>query len=181
MPSSCSSAMAFAIARLGIDDYAGIDVRGKIVVALPGAARRRSNEVSAHLKSTQARMAGAQGAIGVIEIEDAAQRRGPRSGASQPARGRLGRCAGPEPANGPRLTSGQRRARIGLARAPVRASATQVVGNPRGRRRWQRVRGFPLPASISSDRRATGRISRAPKSSACSRERIPRWRANMWC
>jgi len=58
-------------ARLGIDDYSGFDVRGKIVVALADSVPGVPSEISAHLRSMQVETAGAQGAIGFIEINDA--------------------------------------------------------------------------------------------------------------
>jgi hypothetical protein len=58
-------------ARLGIDDYSGLDVRGKIVVALADSVPGVPSEISAHLRSMQVETAGAQGAIGFIEINDA--------------------------------------------------------------------------------------------------------------
>jgi hypothetical protein len=58
-------------ARLGIDDYSGLDVRGKIVVALADSVPGVPSEISAHLRSMQVETAGAQGAIGLIEINDA--------------------------------------------------------------------------------------------------------------
>src|SRR5574338_198571 len=57
-------------ARLGIDDYAGLDVRGKIVVALTDPVPGVPTEISAHLRSSQVETAGAKGAIGFIEIND---------------------------------------------------------------------------------------------------------------
>lgn len=58
-------------ARLGIDDYSGLDVRGKIVVALADSVPGVPSEISAHLRSMQVETAGAQGAIGLVEINDA--------------------------------------------------------------------------------------------------------------
>jgi hypothetical protein len=56
--------------RLGIDDYAGFDVRGKIVVALSDRIPGVAGDVAAHLRSMQAATAGEQGAVGFIEIDD---------------------------------------------------------------------------------------------------------------
>ncbi|HET7816528.1 MAG TPA: M20/M25/M40 family metallo-hydrolase [Sphingomicrobium sp.] len=64
-------------ARLGIDDYAGLDVRGKIVVALDDRPRAVASDVAAHLGSTRARAAARNGAIGLIEV---AMPRGGRPG-----------------------------------------------------------------------------------------------------
>ena len=54
---------------LGIDDYAGLDVRGKIVVALSGAPDNLNSEVGAHLaRSMKPAAAEAAGAIGIIQV-----------------------------------------------------------------------------------------------------------------
>ncbi len=59
----------------GIDDYAGLDVRGKIVAYMYGAPARLPSEVRAHLSSgdTKRRAAEARGAIGVLQIENREQ------------------------------------------------------------------------------------------------------------
>jgi hypothetical protein len=62
--------------KLGIDDYAGLDVRGKIAVVLEGAPPGLPSEVSAHLDSSKAITAAANGAAGVIEIAQTGQRPG---------------------------------------------------------------------------------------------------------
>jgi len=60
----------------GFDDYAGLDVRGKVVVAFTGFPSDTPSDVGAHLNSEKARMAAARGAVGMItlrrhaEIED---------------------------------------------------------------------------------------------------------------
>ncbi len=54
--------------RLGIDDYAGLDVRGKIVVVVAGTPAGLPSEISAHLKSNKDVTAAAKGAAGLIEI-----------------------------------------------------------------------------------------------------------------
>ena len=54
--------------RLAIDDYAGIDVRGRIVVALVGSPPGMNSEVAAHLARGKAGAALAAGAIGLIQV-----------------------------------------------------------------------------------------------------------------
>ena len=54
--------------KQGFDDYAGLNVRGKIVVILQGIPKRPPNEVLAHLGSEKGRMAAARGAIGIITV-----------------------------------------------------------------------------------------------------------------
>jgi hypothetical protein len=56
-------------AALGIDDYAGLDVKGKIVVALRGFPKGLPSEEAAHLAATKAEMAQAHGAIGLFSID----------------------------------------------------------------------------------------------------------------
>jgi hypothetical protein len=55
--------------RLGIDDYAGIDPSGKIVVVLGGVAPSLPSDVAAHLRSMRAQTAASKGAVGLIEVE----------------------------------------------------------------------------------------------------------------
>lgn len=62
--------------RLGIDDYAGLDVRGKIVVVIEGTPAGLPTEVSAHLDSWKQETAAEKGALGLIEIAST----GPRPG-----------------------------------------------------------------------------------------------------
>ncbi|HRO33443.1 MAG TPA: M28 family peptidase [Brevundimonas sp.] len=60
----------------GIDDYAGLDVDGKIVVLLSGAPTGLDSDVAAHLGAGKAATAAAHGAVGVITINtDASARR----------------------------------------------------------------------------------------------------------
>lgn len=62
--------------QLGIDDYAGLDARGKIVVVLEGAPEGLPSEIAAHLDSHKQAMAAGKGAIGLIEISGTGQRPG---------------------------------------------------------------------------------------------------------
>jgi hypothetical protein len=60
--------------RLGIDDYAGLDVRGKIVVVLDGTPPGLPTEVSAHLNSYKPVIAGEKGAAGLIQVSGTGSR-----------------------------------------------------------------------------------------------------------
>lgn len=53
---------------LGINDYKGLDVKGKIVIILRGYPSGMASEEGAHLSATKAQMAQAHGAIGVITV-----------------------------------------------------------------------------------------------------------------
>lgn len=63
-------------ARLGIDDYSGLDVRGKIVVVLEGAPAGLDSEIAAHLDSHKQITAAAKGAVGLLEIAQTGRRPG---------------------------------------------------------------------------------------------------------
>ncbi|MGL4541318.1 MAG: M28 family metallopeptidase, partial [Polymorphobacter sp.] len=52
----------------GFDDYAGLDVRGKIVAVLSGIPKGPPDEIWAHLATQTGRMAAARGAIGMVSI-----------------------------------------------------------------------------------------------------------------
>ena len=54
--------------RFGFDDYRGLDVRGKIVVALAGSPGGLPSDVDAHLNSSKERIAAAEGAVGFVEL-----------------------------------------------------------------------------------------------------------------
>lgn len=55
--------------KLGIDDYAGIDARGKFVVVLGGLLPSVPSDVAAHLRTITAETAASKGAIGLIVVE----------------------------------------------------------------------------------------------------------------
>ena len=55
-------------ARYGIDDYRGLDLNGKVAVALTGTPSGLPSDVDAHLASSKVRFAAAAGAIGFVEI-----------------------------------------------------------------------------------------------------------------
>ncbi|MET0371802.1 MAG: M28 family metallopeptidase [Sphingobium sp.] len=55
-------------ARLGINDYAGLDVKGKIVVTLRGFPKGLPSEEAAHLSATKAQVAQSHGAIGLFSV-----------------------------------------------------------------------------------------------------------------
>ncbi|MCI4590925.1 M20/M25/M40 family metallo-hydrolase [Sphingobium sp. BYY-5] len=55
-------------APLGLNDYAGLDVKGKIVVTLRGYPKGLPSEEGAHLSATKAMIAQAHGAIGMVSV-----------------------------------------------------------------------------------------------------------------
>jgi len=58
----------FDAPQQGFNDYAGLDVKGKVVAVLSGAPKGTPSDVAAHLSSEKAAMAAAKGAVGVITI-----------------------------------------------------------------------------------------------------------------
>ncbi len=57
----------------GLDDYAGLDVQGKIVVMLTGRPADLPSEEGAHLNSSKKRFAAERGAIGIISLHTPAR------------------------------------------------------------------------------------------------------------
>jgi hypothetical protein len=53
---------------LRLNDYAGVDVRGKIAVVMAGSPAGIPSDVAAHLSTSKEQMAAAAGAIGLIEL-----------------------------------------------------------------------------------------------------------------
>ncbi len=54
--------------RLGLDDYRGLDVKGKIVVTLRGFPKGLPSEEGAHVSAMKAEVAERHGAIGIVSI-----------------------------------------------------------------------------------------------------------------
>nr|MBA3577743.1 peptidase M28 [Sphingomonas sp.] len=136
-------------ARVGIDNYAGLDVRGKIVVVVQGTPSGLPSEISAHLKSVKGLTASGKGAAGLVQISGTAD--GPS---------RLTRMDRPvvdwvDPAG---RTSSQA-SRLGLNAAISRPVAERLFAAARQdlskvlQGNALTVRGFDLPARLSlSDR-----------------------------
>lgn len=57
----------------GLDDYAGLDVEGKIVVILTGRPEHLPSEEGAHLNSSKTKFAAERGAVGVITLHTPAR------------------------------------------------------------------------------------------------------------
>ena len=54
--------------KYGVDEYAGVDVRGKIVVVMRGTPKGLPADVAAHLEQVKDDIALAKGAVGVAEL-----------------------------------------------------------------------------------------------------------------
>lgn len=54
--------------QFGIDDYAGLDVEGKVVVMVTGRPEELPSEEAAHLSSIKGELAAERGAVGIITL-----------------------------------------------------------------------------------------------------------------
>ena len=130
--------------RFRIDDYAGVDVRGKIVVTIEGAPQGLPSDVSAHAESTKDELAASKGAVGFIELSrngDLPGRMSPLERKLRPLLGWVdsaGRAGGPGGALAVDLALSGERAEQLFAGAPKSLAAVRAEAG-RGR-----VRGFPL-------------------------------------
>ena len=174
-------------ARYGFDDYRGLDVRGKIVVALSGTPAGLPSDIAAHLNAQQGRdRRGAPGAIGFVEVardNDGRAMADPVRRGGRPlidwvdavGQGRLG-----PPGLQLQLRLSQR-----LGRAPVRGRAQSR--SPRVRRKPRRTsragpRGFALSPTLAVEAdKQVGGLHQPRSDRACSRDPIPRFAPNMSC
>jgi Zn-dependent M28 family amino/carboxypeptidase len=138
---------------LGLDDYKGLDVRGKIVAVFGGSPRGLPSDVAAHLNSDKRRIAAAKGAIGIIMLrsaEESARRPFAQlvESAGEPALAWLGTDNQPysaSPGTRARATLDTAAATALFAGAPrsfaqVRADAARAGAGPRGFALKQTVR-----------------------------------------
>jgi hypothetical protein len=129
--------------RYAIDEYAGLDVRGKIVVAVRGTPRGMPGEVAAHVEMDKGRIAASKGAIGFAELSLGVDSN-LAAGASRPVVDWVD-------ASGATGKSGGLRAALVLSPA---ASRILFKGAPRSLeqiapRLDQRLSGFALPARLT--------------------------------
>lgn len=131
--------------EIGIDDYKGLDVRGKVVVALNGFPNGMKSDVGAHLNSDKRAVASRHGAVGFISIRSLSEaKRRPwarlQQYANEPSLGWIGKDGRPySPAPGLRfratLDSPAAEALFAGAKTPlsrVLAQAERKGGRPRG-------------------------------------------------
>ena len=134
--------------KLGLNDFAGLDVRGKIVVALAGSPAGLPGEIAAHLDAAKAEAAARRGAIGLVEI--------PADGATGAPR-RFSTLGRPRvdwiDAAGKTGAASLLRARLAMTSAAAERlfeGARTPLANVRALARSRRpVRGFALPANLS--------------------------------
>jgi Zn-dependent M28 family amino/carboxypeptidase len=136
--------------RLGIDDYAGIDPRGKIVVVLGGIVPSLPTDVAAHLRSMREETAARKGAVGLIVLEATADSAGRSHRPRQfSERAVLNWEAPDRPAGAPERIGAEialsaewgNRLFEGAAKPLEEVRADAAAGRP--------VKGFELPARLS--------------------------------
>ncbi len=149
-------------AQLGIDDYAGLDVAGKIVVAFSGSPPGMDTEIGAHLARSKGAFANAAGAIGLIQVRTMveAERRPWAKGAASAriARRSLVGADGKVIGEGAGL-----RLRATLDDGPATAlfeGGSRDFAAVRAEAARGAVKGFPLVGSVAVDRaNGTARVS----------------------
>ena len=147
----------------GFNDFAGLDVRGKIIVYLNGLPAGPPNEVWAHLVATRAKMAAARGAVGSIAIDtDESIARRPFAKLLQTATVSRMTLAGDPAAGTPAL-----RAEVSLDRAPAEllfagapVSLAQLRAAVAG---GARPAGFALPVTIRMQANTVTRTLTSPE------------------
>ena len=144
--------------RLGMDDYAGLDVRGKVVVALGDPAPGVPSEIASHLISMRPDVAASRGAVGFISVDDPAsaardvQRFGKRPAVDWTDANGTGRSAVARIA-----LSSQIADRL-FQRAPMSLQQIRAQGAAR-----KRIKGFELPARLSVSARSKWQDFNSPE------------------
>ena len=152
--------------ELGIDDYKGLDVRGKVVVALGGFPKGMKSDVGAHLSSEKRAVASRQGAVGMVSIRtrSEAQRRPwarMQANPSEPGTGWIGKDGRPYSPS-PNLRF---RATIDT---PAAEALFAGAGTPLARvldqaeRGGDRPKGFALKQTVSVSQRSSLRRFTSP-------------------
>ncbi|MGZ8285620.1 MAG: M28 family metallopeptidase [Allosphingosinicella sp.] len=152
--------------ELGIDDYKGLDVRGKIVVVLNGFPNGMKSDVGAHLNSDKRRVASSRGAVGLVSIRTLSEaKRRPWSRmqeqANEPSLGWIGEDGRPyTPAPGLRF-----RATLDMPAADALFAGAKT---PLGRvlaeadRKGGRPRGFALKPRLAVNQQSIMRRFTSP-------------------
>jgi hypothetical protein len=156
----------FDAPELGFDDYAGVDVRGKFVVALMGMPKGLTREEAAKLSADRGRIAGRHGAAGILYL---VPRRGPgvpswAAIADQVLRdqvnwlGPTGFPGGEDPGLKIGAYLGSPAAEVLFAGAPMRARQVfDAAAAPKAR-----IKGFALRQRVTLTRTSTVRAYRSP-------------------
>lgn len=142
---------------VGRDDYAGLDVRGKVVVVLSGTPDDLPSDIAAHLNNQKARAAADHGAIGMIsirtpaDIADAPWARMLAYG-TRPQVMLVGDNGQPDPGHNLQLSA---LADMNVAEAMFAGASRPLRSVFRDADRGRPVRGFPLAQTIRIESPAT--------------------------
>ena len=144
-------------ARLGTDDYAGLDTRGAIVVAFSGTPDGLPSDVAAHLSQFKDEIALAHGAVGMIEIgrSDVAGLRERPFGSDRPLTGWVDSAGQSGGGSALRLSASERL----FAAAPKRLAAVRAEASRKG----ARPHGFALRQTLSIHAESAWEDFRSPE------------------
>jgi hypothetical protein len=152
--------------ELGIDDYKGLDVRGKVVALLGGYPSGLRSDVGAHLNADKRRVAAERGAVGLLYLrsEAEAQRR-PWSrlveSAGEPAMTWLEESGTPySPAPGIRFRATLDRPAAEALFAGARRSFAQVLAQ--AARKGAAAKGFALKPRVRIEQTSESRRLTSP-------------------
>jgi hypothetical protein len=152
--------------EIGIDDYKGLDVRGKIVVVLNGFPTGMKSDVGAHLNSDKRRIASKHGAVGFVSIRTLSEaKRRPwariRQYANEPSLGWIGEDGRPyTPAPGLRFRATLDRPAAEALFEGARTPLARVLAE--ADRKGGRPRGFALKPRIAVSQQSSNRRFESP-------------------
>jgi hypothetical protein len=169
--------------KLGIDDFRGLDLRGRIVACLPGFPQGLPSEPAAYLTASTKRFIAERGGIGRLTLWTA----GARAAAAVRQAGRHdpqsahGAAASNGPGARPVARAGGRSEPVARGlRGAVRRRPAHFRASRRGEREGPGPRLRAQAARAHRAREHAGRRSPAPTWSAWSAAAIPRWPPRSW-
>lgn len=152
--------------ELGIDDYKGLDVRGKIVVVLNGFPNGMKSDVGAHLNSDKRRVASSHGAVGLVSIRTLSEaKRRPWSriqkNAGEPSLGWIGENGRPDtPAPGLRFRATLDTQAADALFAGAKTSLSRILAE--ADRKGGRPKGFALKPRLAVSQQSAMRRFASP-------------------
>jgi len=152
--------------EIGIDDYKGLDVRGKVVVVLNGFPKGMKSDIGAHLNSDKRRVASRHGAIGLISIRTASEaKRRPwsrvRANSDEPSLGWVGEDGRPyTPAPGLRFRASVDTAAAEALFAGSKTPLARVLAE--ADRDGGRPKGFALKPRVEASQQSSQRRFASP-------------------
>jgi Zn-dependent M28 family amino/carboxypeptidase len=155
------------VPALGLNDYAGLDVKGKIVAILPGTPKGLASDIAAHLGGSafpeKRRMAQARGAAGIVSLIPPAAAKGFAAAAANPGRPGItwvetsGRPFSPAPALAFAATLGKPASDLLFAGAPKTVTDLFAEAAAGGR-----PKGFALAPTMKIERQGRTKSFTSP-------------------